>query len=106
MYDKKNKRIGLFEYDWSFYGFIKDFALKLAEAGYSVDFFLKDWDIGPDFAKTGEFELYENIRFYNFTIQPTKSQVLRRKFIRLLNIIAIFFSIKLQGKPDDIIDQK
>lgn len=99
-----NKRIAIFEYDWSMYSFIKDYAIKFAEAGYFVDIFFKDWDIRPDFAKVSEFKIYKNIRFFDFTTRPTGSQILRRRFKRLLNKIALRFSVKLKDKPDDIID--
>ena len=104
MDDVKNKRIGIFEYDSSMYSFIKDYAIKLVEAGYSIDIFFKDWDIRPDFAKTSEFKLYENIRFFDFTTRPTGSQIIRRRIKRLLNKMAIYFSVKLKDKPEDIID--
>jgi hypothetical protein len=47
------------------YSFIKDFAIKFAEAGYMVDIFFKDLAIRPDFAKTSEFKLYKNIRIFS-----------------------------------------
>ena len=102
--DRKMKKIGIFQYDWSMYGFIKDFAIKLVEAGYSVDIFFKDWDIRPDFTNTSEFYFYENIRFFNFTTRPTGSQLIRRRLKRFLNKMAISFSVKLKDQPDDIID--
>lgn len=56
--DQSNpKRIGIFEYDWSIYHYIKDFAMKLAEAGYLIDIFLKDWDVGPNLANTRDFSV-------------------------------------------------
>jgi len=78
MNDKRNKRIGIFEYDWSMYSFIKDFALKLAEAGYLVDIFFKDWEVALEITNTNDFKRYENIRFFNFTTRGTIRQVIRR----------------------------
>ncbi len=101
-----NKRIGIFEYDWSLYSFIKDLSLKLAEAGYSVDIFFKDTDIKRDYARTDEFKIYENIRFYDFTTRQTKSQVIKIRFKKLLNLIALFFALKIRDKADDIIDKR
>ena len=100
-----NKRIGVFEYDWLLYSFIKDFVIKLAEAGYSIDIFFKDWDIRPDFAQTSEFNLYENIRFIDFTTKVTVHQRIRRKFKKWLSKLAIILSIELKDKPEDIIDR-
>ena len=104
MDEKNNKRIGIFEYDSSLYSFIKDFAIEFAEAGYLVDIFYKDWDLRRDFTKTSEFEHYEGIRFLNFTTKTTRGQILRRRLKRLLNRIALFLSIKLNDKPERVID--
>jgi glycosyltransferase involved in cell wall biosynthesis len=106
MNDKKNKRIGVFEYDWSMYSFIKDFCIKLAEAGYSVDIFYKDWDIGPDCTNTDDFKCYQNIRFFNFTTKATRRQVIRRGLTRLLNKLAMFFSFPHNERPHKIINRQ
>jgi hypothetical protein len=105
MNEKTNKRIGIFEYEWSIYHFIKDFAVKLAEAGYLVDIFHKNWDFKPNFANTKDFSLNENIRFFNFTTRATRSQVYKRRYKRLLNKIAIPFSFPRNDKPEEIIDR-
>lgn len=105
MNERTNKRIGIFEYDWSMYHYVKDFAIKLAEAGYWVDIFLKDWSIRPDFADTSDFRHNENIRFFNFTTPETTLQTIRRKYTRLLNKIAILLSIPRIDPPQKIIDR-
>src|ERR1044071_4068817 len=105
MNERTHKRIGRFEYDWSMYHYVKDFAIKLAEAGYLVDIFLKDWNIRPDFANTKDFSLYQNTRFFNFTTKETTRQTIKRKYTRLLNKIAIFLSIPRNHTPEQIIDR-
>ena len=105
MNKKNNKRIGIFIYDWGMYHYIKDFAIKFAETGYFVDIFFKDWDLRPDYANTDQFNLYNNIRFYNFTTKATNRQVFKRRCKRLLNMIAIPFSIPLNDRADEIINR-
>ena len=106
MDEKNNKRIGIFVYDWGMYHYIKDLAIKLAEAGYLVDIFFKDWDVRPNYANTNDFDLHENIRFYNFTTKATRQQVFKRRYIRMLNKIAILFSVPRNYTPEEIIDGK
>ena len=106
MNDNANKRIGIFEYDWSMYSFIKDFAVKLAEAGYFVDIFFRDWEVGRQCIDNSEFNLYQNIRFFDFTIQPTRRQIFKRRYNRLLNRLAILFRLPRNEGPNDIIDQR
>jgi glycosyltransferase involved in cell wall biosynthesis len=103
MQQRNNKRIGIFEYDWSMYHYVKDFAIKFTEAGYWVDIFLKDWNITPDFANTSDLTLNKNIRFFNFTTQETRRQAIKRKYTRLLNKIAIPLSIPRNDTPEEII---
>lgn len=128
---RKTKKIGIFEYDWSMYGFIKDFIIKLAEVGYSVDIFFKDkvMGIGVEFAKTSEFSHYENIRYFNFTARSTRSEILARniyesirysnfttlrpiiellarKIKGLLNKLTTHSFRTLKDKSDDIIDHE
>lgn len=104
--DRKNpQRIGIFEYDWSMYHYVKDLAIKLAEAGYLVDIFLRDWNVTPNFANINDFSLNENIRFFNFTTQETRRQAIKRKYTRLLNKIAIPLSIPRNDTPEEIIDR-
>jgi glycosyltransferase involved in cell wall biosynthesis len=104
-FDAPSNRIGLFEYDLSMYGFMKDFIVKLAEAEYSVDVFFKDWDVRPDFTNIRDFDCHDNIRFFDFTTRPTRGQVLRRRIQRLFNRLAIRFAIQLGEKPEHTIDR-
>jgi glycosyltransferase involved in cell wall biosynthesis len=105
MDEKNNKRIGIFVYDWGMYHYIKDLAIKLAEAGYLVDIFFKDWDVRPNYTDINNFDLNENIRFYNFTTKATRRQVFKRRYIRMLNKIAIIFSVPRNDTPEKIIDR-
>ncbi len=105
MNDKSNRRIGIFEYDWSMYHYTKDFAIKLAQAGYLVDIFLKDWDVRFNLTNTNDFKIYENIRYFNFTTKETRRQAIKRKYTRLLNKIAILLSITRKDAPEKIIDR-
>lgn len=105
MLEKTNNRIGLFIYDWGMYHYIKDFAIKFAEAGYFVDIFYKYWDSAYDFANINDLELNQNIRFLNFSTRISSRQVIERRYIRLLNKIAILFSIPRNDKPDDLLDR-
>jgi hypothetical protein len=105
MNENTNKRIGIFEYEWSMYHYTKDIAIKLAEAGYLVDIFLKNWDSSFSFANTKDFDLHENIRFFNFKTKGTWRQTFKRRYIRLLNKIAIMLSIPRNDAPEEIIDR-
>ncbi len=87
------------------YHYTKDLAIKFAEAGYLVDIFFKNWGITYDFANTNDFRLYRNIRFFDFTTKATRRQVLKLKYKRLLNKIAISFSLPRIDTPDEIIDR-
>ncbi len=104
MKNNRNQRIALFECDWSMYTFIKDFIVKLADVGYSVDVFFRDWQVGRQCTDTNEFKLYGNVRFFDFTTPPTRAQVFRRRYKRLLNRAAILLSLPRDDNPDDIID--
>lgn len=106
MNENTHKRIGLFEYDWSMYHYTKDFAIKLAEAGYLIDIFFKDFDVSPDYANTNDFNGYPNIRYFNFTTPEIRRQAFRRRYIRLLNKIAISLSIPRKDVPEEIIDRR
>jgi len=101
----ERSRLAIFLYDCSLYSYLKDLAIKLVEVGYAVDIFLKDWDINPDFAGISAFRLHENIRVFDFTSRPTRSQVMRRRAKRLFNRLALCVSLELQDKPEDIIDR-
>lgn len=102
----EERRIGIFEYDWSMYGFIKDFVIKLAEAGYSVDIFFKDLNIGLNFADASQFGSYSNIRYYYFTTRTSLNQRLIRKFKKLLSILTMGLSKNFKARPENIIDNK
>ena len=86
------------------YHYIKDLAIKLAEAGYFIDLFFKDWDVRPQYADTREFDSYPTIRFFNFTTKVTPRGVLIRRKDRLLNKTAMLFSIPRNFPPGKIID--
>jgi glycosyltransferase involved in cell wall biosynthesis len=81
---KEERRIGIFEYDWSMYSFIKDLVIKLAEAGYKVDIFHKDPNINLDFTNPEQFRHYSNVRYFNLNTSNTLVQKIVRKFIGLL----------------------
>jgi len=104
--NKMNKKsIAIFEYDWSIYHYVKDFVIKLAEAGYLVDIFLKDADFGLHFADTSEFSRFDGIRFFDFTTKETIGQALKHKYIKLLNKMAIACRVPRNYRPDQIIDR-
>jgi len=98
------KKVGLFVYDWGMYHYIKDLAIKLAEAGYFVDLFFKDWDVRPQYADISEFDSYPTIRFFNFTTKISTRGVFIRRKDRLLNKIAMLFSIPRNFPPQKIIE--
>lgn len=102
---KNHKKIGLFVYDWGMYHYIKDMVIKLAEVGYNVDLFFKDWDFRPHYADTTDFENNPKIRFFNFTTKVTLRDLFLRRKNRLLNILAIQFSIPRNDPPEKIIDR-
>ncbi len=79
MVERETGRIGIFEYDWSMYGFIKNFIIELAEAGYLVDVFQKDPSTTLDFTNTEQFRDYHNVRYFNFKTSNTLSQKILRK---------------------------
>lgn len=101
----KNK-IGIFIYDWGMYHYIKDLAIKLAEGGFFVDVFFKDWDLRPDFTDTTDFKRDTKIRFYNFTSKATSLVVFTRRLIRVLNRILMSLNIAFNFKPTQIISPK
>lgn len=81
---RKANRIGIFQYDWPMYGFIKEFVIKLAQAGYFVDVFQKDPDVIIDFANLEQFAQYDNVRYFNFKTSSTLRCKIVRRFQRLL----------------------
>lgn len=105
MIESYAKRIGIFVYNMSIQHYIKDFVIKSAEAGYLIDLFLKDWSIRPNFANTNDFALYENIRFFDFTTKETGIQAINRRYIKLLNKMAMWCSAPRNYGPNRIIDR-
>ena len=97
---KEERRIGIFEYDWSMYSFIKDFIIKLAEAGYLVDIFYKRPNVNLDFTNSEQFIHYSNIRYFNFNASNTMARRIMRKFKRLLRRL----SWNYKQNPKSIID--
>ncbi|MBN1569582.1 MAG: glycosyltransferase [Acidobacteria bacterium] len=101
MTDLRNAgRIGIFQYDWSLYAFIKEFVIKLAEAGYLVDVFQKDPDIKLDFANAEHFKQYNNIRYLKFVTPNT----MRRKIMRRMARVLSRFSSRYARSPKRFID--
>ncbi len=89
MAGQKERRIGVFEYDWSMYSFIKDFVIKLAEAGYAVDVFQKNPSVSLDFTNAEQLKLYSNVRYFNFSTTNTLGRRIVRKargLLRRLNL--------------------
>jgi len=97
----KEKRIGIFEYDWSLYSFMKDFAIKLAEAGYLVDIFQKDPIINPGFADIQQLNNMTNIRIINFSVRSTLFHKFSRKISKLLGRIDQDFYLN----PKNLLDR-
>jgi glycosyltransferase involved in cell wall biosynthesis len=79
----EERRIGIFEYDWSMYSFIKDLVIRLAEAGYFVDIFQKSPNASFDFTNSEQFKHYSNVRYFNFNTSNTLARKIVRKFKRL-----------------------
>ena len=70
------------------YSFIKDFAIKLSEAGYHIDIFHKSADDKFDLTIPEQFKQYENINYHNINISNSLKQIFIRKckgFLRRLN---------------------
>ncbi len=80
MRGEEERRIGIFEYDWSMYSFIKDFVVKLADVGYFVDVFQKNPSVSFDFANAEQFKQRSNVRYFSFNASNT----LARKIVRRL----------------------
>ena len=85
---EKSGRIGIFQYDWSMYSFIKVFIIKLAEAGYMVDVFQKDPNTSVVFADTEAFKVHSNIRYFTFSNSNTLAQISVRKFMGVLRRVS------------------
>lgn len=77
-------RIAICQYDWSMYSFIKEFVVKLAEAGYLVDVFQKDPSGSMEFADSDVFKRYHNIRYFKFATSSVLTQVFVRKIKKLI----------------------
>ena len=97
---KEERRIGIFEYDWSMYGFVKDLVVKLAEAGYAVDIFQKDPNVTLDFANPEQFKRLSNVRYFNFDPSIMLISKLIRKFKGLLGRL----SWNYRQNPNSFID--
>ncbi len=97
----KEKRIGIFEYDWSLYSFMKDFAIKLAEAGYLVDIFQKDPIYNPSFADIQQLSNLTNIRILNFSVTGSLINKFTRKIHKLLGRIDQNFYLN----PKNLLDR-
>ena len=77
---KEERKIGIFEYDWSMYSFVKDFVIKLAEAGYLVDIFHKTQMLAWNFTNSQQLRNYRNVRYFRFNISNTIGKRIVRKF--------------------------
>jgi glycosyltransferase involved in cell wall biosynthesis len=95
-------RIGIFEYDWSMYSFIRDLAIKLTESGYTVDIFHKDPNFGLDFTNIELFKHNSNVRYINFRTSNTLSCKIARKIKKFLGKLSRNY---LQN-PKNIIDRE
>jgi len=102
----KEERIGIFEYDWSFYSFMKDFAIKLAEAGYLVDIFKKDPIFNPGFADIQELNNLTNIRILNFGVQGSLFTKLSQKIHKLLGRIIQDYYLNPKNQLDHSVLRK
>jgi glycosyltransferase involved in cell wall biosynthesis len=81
-------RIGICQYDWSMYSFIKEFVIKLAETGYLVDVFQKDPAVNLEFADAEAFTRHPNIRYFNFKVSKTLAQNFVQQCKRMLGRIS------------------
>lgn len=99
---REERRIGIFEYDWSLYSFIRDLVVKLAEAGYKVDIFQKNPSVSLDFTNSEEYKNYSNVRYYNFNISNTLTRRIVRKIKGLLGKLNWDF----KQNPKNIIDRE
>lgn len=94
------KRIGIFEYDWALYSFIKDFAIKLAEVGYLVDIFQKDPGLNQNFADVEQLNHLTKIRLINFSIKESPTSELIRKFRKLVGRVDKDFYLNPKNQLD------
>lgn len=99
---KEERRIGIFEYDWSMHSFIKDLIIKLAEAGYMVDIFQKNPNVSLDFTDAEQFKHYCNVRYFNLNTSNTMVQKIVRKFQGLLGRL----NRDYRQNPKNIIDRE
>ena len=102
MDDSIDGRIGIFEYDWSMYSFIKDLVIKLAEAGYVVDIFQKNPDVNLDFTNVEQLKYYSNIRYFNFKTSNT----LTRKIINKIKWLLGSLNLAYKQNPKNIIERE
>lgn len=99
---KEERRIGIFEYDWSMYSFIKDLVIKLAEAGYIVDVFHKNPNVSLNFTNSEQFIHYSNVRYINFNTSNTMAQKIVRKLKGFLRRL----SWNYKQNPNSIIERE
>jgi glycosyltransferase involved in cell wall biosynthesis len=98
----EERRIGIFEYDWSMYSFIKDLVIKLAEAGYVVDIFQKSPNDDLDFTNAEQFNHYKNVRYFTFNTSNT----LARKIVRKSKGLLARVNSDYKQDPKNIIDSE
>jgi glycosyltransferase involved in cell wall biosynthesis len=82
--NKIERRIAIFEYDWSMYSFIKDLIIRLAEKGYQVDIFHKSPGDRLDSTIAEQFKQYSNVRYFNLKTSNSIPQIIFRKYKGLL----------------------
>lgn len=100
MPDHKKGRIGIFEYDWALYSFVKELAIKLTEQGYLVDFFQKDPGVGLQFSSLEHIINQPGLRFFNFHLPNSIIQRIWWKWLRFLSR----FDYDLSENPKILID--
>lgn len=97
----KEKRIGIFEYDWSLYSFVKDLALKLVDAGYVVDIFQKDPYFNPGFANYDQIANLSQVRILNFSIRESLQYKIVRKIRKTVGRFDKYFFLN----PKNLLDR-
>ncbi len=101
MMDKmRTGRIGIFEYGWSMYSFIRDFVIDLAEAGYAVDVFQKDPSSTHNFANLEQLNNAKNVRLFKFS----SSGALAERALRKCNGLLRRLSWKYRQDPRSYMD--
>jgi glycosyltransferase involved in cell wall biosynthesis len=106
MHSKEIGRIGIFEYEWSMYGFTREFIVKLADAGYFIDIFQKDPDFNRDFAYAEQFTKYNNIRYFNLKTPNTLRRKIGRRLKKLFALCSCNNSLNARRFIDSEILQR